>query len=137
MTIRKDLEGLQPQMRTAFEACQQAWAQAGLQVRIVETVRTLQRQRELVAAGASKTYKSKHRDGLAVDVCFDAKAHGLKGPWDTSTPQAVALWLKLGAIGEAHGMRWGGRFAKGGDLPPDSKVLGWDAGHFELRSAGA
>lgn len=35
---------------------------------VVEGRRTLERQKELVAKGASKTMKSKHLDGMAVDL---------------------------------------------------------------------
>ena len=35
---------------------------------VIEGVRTLEKQKELVAAGASKTMNSKHLKGLAVDL---------------------------------------------------------------------
>ena len=35
---------------------------------VVQGLRTLQMQKELVAKGASQTMKSKHLDGLAVDL---------------------------------------------------------------------
>lgn len=39
----------------------------GLEFRITEGLRTLARQRQLLAAGASSTMKSRHLDGHAVD----------------------------------------------------------------------
>lgn len=35
---------------------------------VIEGLRSLKRQRELVAAGASKTLKSRHLDGHAIDI---------------------------------------------------------------------
>lgn len=98
----------------------------GIQIMIIDTLRTPQEHAINLASGASRIQRSKHLDGLAIDVC-PYETWALDGPdklrWDTSNP---TVWFRLGRIGEALGLRWGGRFR-----PLDDNGLGWDAGHFE------
>jgi len=98
----------------------------GIQVAIVDTLRTPEEHAANLKTGASRTKHSKHLDGEAIDICpYETwQAHGAdKLNWDTSDP---TVWFALGAIGERLGLRWGGRFR-----PLDKNGLGWDAGHFE------
>lgn len=89
-------------------------------VMIIGTRRTAAEQDIAVAAGRSWISHSKHQDGLAIDICPYAQyqAHGPdKLLWDASDP----VWTLLGAIGEALGLGWGGRWQQR------------DLGHFELK----
>lgn len=93
---------------------------------IICTGRTEEEQAEAVRTGHSKVARSKHQDGLAIDICpYDQfLIHGPdKLQWSTSDP----VWKTIGEIGMGLGLRWGGTFA-----PLDKNGLGWDPGHFEL-----
>lgn len=85
---------------------------------IINTLRTPEEQAANLAKGVSWTSNSKHLTGDAIDVCPYAQydAHGTnKLDWDAADP----IWQKVGAIGEALGLRWGGRWTVK------------DMGHFE------
>lgn len=95
--------------------------EAGIPVMIIDTLRTPEEHAANLANGTSWTIRSKHLDGDAIDICPFA-IYDLAGPdklqWDAGHP----VWKKIGAIGEALGLRWGGRFK------PPAKP---DLGHFE------
>ena len=94
---------------------------------ILEWTRTPQQQALNVAKGASKTMKSKHLEGLAIDIAFldDLMDDGTLN----YTPDAYKM---LGEYWESldPNCRWGGRF---GDDPNTDKIEGWDSGHYELN----
>lgn len=60
-----NLEGVNPQMVAVVKL---AITKTKIDFGVIEGVRTIERQRELVAAGASKTMNSKHIGGNAVDL---------------------------------------------------------------------
>jgi hypothetical protein len=100
--------------------------EARIAVLISNTRRTAAEQAVAVAAGNSWVQHSKHEDGLAIDVVPYSiyELHGdRKALWSTNDP----VWLKIGAVGEALGLRWGGKFA-----PLNVLGVGKDPGHFEL-----
>jgi peptidoglycan L-alanyl-D-glutamate endopeptidase CwlK len=72
---------------------------------ITEGLRTSERQRELVAQGASRTLMSRHLTGHAVDIAIikDGKA-----VWDFSLYQEVADHIKKVANAEGVSIIWGG-----------------------------
>lgn len=59
------LEGVHPDLRRVFDRVLQ---EAPFDIRVTEGLRSLARQKQLVAIGASKTLNSRHRTGHAVDV---------------------------------------------------------------------
>ena len=71
---------------------------------VIQGLRTIEEQRELVAKGASQTMKSKHLDGLAVDLM--AYVAG-RGSWELSVYDDIADAMKIAAIEEGVGIRWG------------------------------
>ena len=71
---------------------------------VVQGLRTIDEQRELVAKGASQTMKSKHIDGLAVDLMAYV---GGKGSWELSLYDNIADAMKLAAMEEGVAVRWG------------------------------
>ncbi len=118
------LNDLAPAFRPlAFELLAR-FTEAGIPVMIVDTLRTSAEHAANVAAGVSWTTKSKHLDGLAIDVC-PYEAFNLYGPdklrWNSDDP----AWQQMGAIGEALGLRWGGRWKQK------------DMGHFEYVAPDA
>lgn len=92
----------------------------GIPVLIINTKRTMEEHNANVANGRSWTTRSKHCDGLAIDICpYDTfKLVGEdKLRWDANDP----IWKKIGEIGEQCGLGWGGRWAHR------------DMGHFEEK----
>ena len=67
----------------------------------------------------TNTLKSKHLDGLAVDI-----APMVNGRVWWNAPEEV--WLEIGVIGESFGLSWGGRWGQ------TAAKLGWDCPHFQL-----
>ena len=67
-------------------------------------LRDIIEQRELVAKGASKTLKSKHIDGYAVDLMAYI---GSRGSWELNIYDEIADAMKEGAQAAGVGVRWG------------------------------
>lgn len=72
---------------------------------VVEGRRTPARQAELVKAGASKTLRSRHLTGHAVDI---VPLLGGKVRWDWPLYQRLALVIKKAAIDKSVPIEWGG-----------------------------
>lgn len=81
---------------------------------VVEGLRTVARQKELVAAGASKTMRSRHLTGHAVDL---AATVGGQIRWDwplyTNLAKAMLIVAKTGGVA----IEWGGSWPKFPDGP--------------------
>ena len=71
---------------------------------VIEGVRTLEKQKELVAAGASKTMNSKHLKGLAVDLMAYV---GGRGCWELKVYDDIADAMNQGAIEYGVPIVWG------------------------------
>jgi peptidoglycan LD-endopeptidase CwlK len=117
--MSRALDDLSPEMRPLAVELLARCVEAGLAVVIVDTLRTPEEHAANLRAGTSWTVHSKHLYGDAIDIApFESWA--LHGPdkirWQASDP----VWLKLGVLGEAVGLRWGGRWTV------------QDLGHFEL-----
>lgn len=95
---------------------------------ITEGKRSEQKQKQLVAEGASKTMKSKHLTGHAIDiVCYvDGKI-----TWELEYYQIVANAFALACEELKINLRWGGSW-KVNDFTLDPKNKFIDAVHFEL-----
>lgn len=85
---------------------------------VVEGLRSADRQRTLVAAGASKTYNSRHITGHAVDL---AAYIGNELRWDWPLYHQVAAAMKSAAAELGVQIVWGGDWTRFPDGP-----------HFEL-----
>jgi len=85
---------------------------------ITEGLRTLARQKELVAKGASQTLRSRHLTGHAVDL---AAMVGTQVRWDWPLYAKLAAAMKQAAIDVKVKIEWGG----------DWKSLK-DGPHFQL-----
>jgi hypothetical protein len=121
----RSLDSLDPRFQMVAMQLLARLVEAGIPVMITNTRRTDLEQAQAIATGHSQVQRSKHQDGLAIDVCpYDV--YQLDGPdklqWDRDDP----VWPKMGVVGEHLGLRWGGRFH-----PLDEHGLGWDPGHFE------
>lgn len=67
-------------------------------------LRTIEEQRELVAKGASKTMKSKHIDGNAVDLMAYI---GSRASWELNLYDDIADAMKMAADEHDVQIRWG------------------------------
>jgi len=72
---------------------------------VIQGLRTEEEQKALVAKGASKTMKSKHLDGLAVDLM--AYIDG-RGCWEINVYDNIAEAMKIAATELDVAVRWGG-----------------------------
>jgi len=113
------LKGIHPDLRRVID---RALQESPLDFIVIEGLRTMQRQRELYASGASKTMNSRHLTGHAVDLLPIGK-DGAAFAWP--------LYDKLGpavkAAADAEGVKidWGGDWTKFRDGPHFQ--LDWDA----------
>ena len=101
----------------------------GVDIIITEGLRTLEQQKKYLATGKSKTLKSRHLIGNAIDICFSVNG---KINWNDMTYWALAgkhfnQYAKLKDLN----LRWGGDWNKNGNYK-DEKFL--DAPHFEINS---
>ena len=80
-------------------------AAGGAVFRVVEGVRTMERQRDLVAAGASQTMNSRHITGHAVDLVplVDGQP-----TWDWQWYYPMADAMRAATIAEKVPIIWGG-----------------------------
>lgn len=110
------LEGVHPDLvrvvHRALELSPQAFE-------VTEGLRTVERQRELVAAKASMTMNSRHLTGHAVDV---APVIGGRICWDWPPFHQIAAAMKQAAQELGVAINWGGDWRKFKDGP-----------HFELN----
>ena len=110
------LKGVNPLL---VKVMQEAIKETPVDFRILEGLRTLERQKYLVAKGASKTLKSRHLSGKAVDVgAYVNKTVN----WDVKYYKQIAAHVKKVANTLGVSITWGGDWAS---FP--------DYGHFELN----
>jgi peptidoglycan L-alanyl-D-glutamate endopeptidase CwlK len=81
---------------------------------VTEGLRTVARQKQLLAAGASKTMKSRHITGHAVDV---AMMVGGKVRWDWPLYAAFSKTMKQAAKDVGVSIEWGGDWKSFKDGP--------------------
>lgn len=97
----KNLEGVHPKM---IEVVQHAISVSKVDFAVIEGLRTLERQKELYARGASQTMKSKHLTGKAVDLMAFI---GTRGSWELNLYDDIADAMRQGAIKAKVHIRWG------------------------------
>lgn len=87
---------------------------------VTEGLRTVARQRQLVAEGASRTMNSKHLEGRAIDV---AALSGGVVSWNFELYRQIASAFKQAAAQLGVSIEWGG------EIWPTLK----DGPHFQLK----
>ena len=98
-------------LRPEFQPIARCWLHAlvddlGMNVRILETLRTPERQAEVKAAGKSTLKFGWHNVGLALDFAvFDDVGAYLRD-------DATGLYTRCGLVAEWLGCVWGGRWAR-------------------------
>jgi peptidoglycan LD-endopeptidase CwlK len=81
---------------------------------VTEGVRSVKRQRELIAAGASTTLRSRHLTGHAVDLAVKV---GEEIRWDWPLYTELAEAMKRAARNESVSIEWGGDWRSFKDGP--------------------
>ena len=111
MKISRDLKDLQPTIREKCELLIENCKAAGIYILITCTLRDGEAQEWLYASGRTRKGKiltkaragqSKHEFGLAFDFCVMTAG---KCDWDNNE-----AFAKVGAMGEALGLTWAGRW---------------------------
>lgn len=118
-----DLAILHPAFRNKVVRLLHEAAKQGIELEVIETYRTPERQNHLRRQGFSMLHggKSKHQHYIAVDVV------PVKFGWYMWHDKE--LWRKIGKIGEAQGLFWGGRWKRFRDYPHFEYPISIDSVH--------
>ena len=108
---RERLQGVHPDLVKVVE---RAIATTDIDFTVLEGLRTVARQRQLVAAGASKTMNSRHITGHAVDL---APLLNGKVSWDWPLYHRLAKVVKQAAADVGVPIEWGGDWRNFRDGP--------------------
>lgn len=95
------MEGIDPRLIEVVKAAIQT---THVDFGVIEGLRSVERQRELVAKGASQTMASKHIEGLAVDL---AAYIGDRLSWEITLYDDIADAVVMAAIDLDVPIRWG------------------------------
>jgi peptidoglycan L-alanyl-D-glutamate endopeptidase CwlK len=96
------LAGVHPDLVRVVERA----ARDGTKFRVIEGLRTMDRQAELVRAGKSQTMRSRHLTGHAVDLAALDEAGRVT--WARPAYEALAAQVKAAAAAEGVSVEWGG-----------------------------
>ena len=96
------LEGVHPHL---VRVVKKAAILSNLDFTVLEGLRSVERQKQLVSQGASKTMNSRHLTGHAVDL---APMIGGKIRWDWPLYHKLAKVIKAAAADEKVPLQWGG-----------------------------
>ncbi len=98
------LAGVHPDLVRVVERA----ARDGTKFRVIEGLRSMDRQAELVRAGRSQTMRSRHLTGHAVDLAALDEAGRVT--WARPAYEALASQVKAAAAVEGVPIGWGGDF---------------------------
>jgi peptidoglycan LD-endopeptidase CwlK len=101
-----------------------AIAVAKIDFGVICGLRTMEEQRVLVDKGASKTMRSKHLDGKAVDLMAYI---GSRGSWELNLYDDIADAMKEAAVETGAVLRWGAAW----HIPRHSSVERYDGRRHE------
>lgn len=104
---RQRLAGVHPDL---VKVVDRAIELTPLDFTVLEGVRTLERQKELMAQGATRTMKSRHLTGHAVDI---APFVGGEVRWDWPLYHRLAVAVKAAAQEVGVPIEWGGDWRGG------------------------
>ena len=96
------LEGVHPDL---VRVVKKAAALSDLDFTVLEGIRSVERQKQLVSQGASKTMNSRHITGHAVDL---APMIAGEVRWDWPLYHKLAKVIKAAAADEKVPLQWGG-----------------------------
>ena len=105
------LEGVHPDL---VRVVKKAAALSDLDFTVLEGIRSVERQKQLVSQGASKTMNSRHITGHAVDL---APMIAGEVRWDWPLYHKLAKIVKSAAADEKVPLQWGGDWREYKDGP--------------------
>lgn len=108
------LKGVHPDLVRVVNRCARDWKDASTGFIVTCGVRTIEEQKLLKAKGASKTLRSRHLTGHAVDL---ACTLGGQVRWDWPMYDSLAKAMKAAAHKEKVPLEWGGSWPKFRDGP--------------------
>jgi len=128
------LEGVHPDL---VRVVKRAAEMSNLDFTVLEGVRTIARQRELLKIGATSTLNSRHLTGHAVDL---GVLIGRDVRWDWSLYLKLGEVMRAASLNEKVPIRWGGtwKLLSAIEGPITAKILSRsfpDGPHFELPRA--
>lgn len=111
---KRDLERLTGVHPDLVRVIKRVAATSPIAFAVLEGLRTMQRQRQLLASGATTTLNSRHLTGHAVDI---APLVGGEIRWDWPLYYQLAKFVKEAAKAEGVVIEWGGDWVKFKDGP--------------------
>lgn len=125
------LEGLHPDL---VRVVKKAAAISDIDFTVLEGLRTVERQKQLMKQGATRTMNSRHITGHAVDL---GAMIGGAVRWDWSLYMKIAEIMRSSSASENVPIRWGGTWKLLSDIqgPITAKSLSRsfpDGPHYEL-----
>jgi peptidoglycan L-alanyl-D-glutamate endopeptidase CwlK len=128
------LEGVHPDL---VRIVKKAAAISDLDFTVLEGLRTIDRQKQLLKQGASKTMNSRHLTGHAVDL---GVLIGGEMRWDWGLYLKLGEVMRAASLAEKIPVRWGGtwKLLSAINGPITAKILSRsfpDGPHFELPKA--
>ncbi len=140
-----ELEGVHPDL---VQVVHRAIEITPIDFSVIDGLRSIEEQRIYVENGASKTMRSRHLTGHAVDL---AAYVGNKARWETQLLCKIALAMREAAREYNVPIRWGGNWdvhLTDNDTPPDELIQQYietrtrqgrepfvDAPHYELPAS--
>ena len=98
---------------------------------VIQGMRTVEQQKELVASGASQTMKSKHLEGKAVDLM--AYVNG-RACWELNVYDDIADAMKQAAIQVGVPICWGAAWGTP-EMPYPMDIRKWEGSMEEAMNA--
>jgi peptidoglycan L-alanyl-D-glutamate endopeptidase CwlK len=133
----RDVKQLHPELQVLVKKLIAECKKQGIDIKIGECLRTVAEQDALYAKGRTvagrkvtnakgSTYSSMHNWGVAFDFYLDEDVDKDGKTSDDAYNNKTHLFEKVGKIGQALGLEWGGSWTSIKDLP-----------HFQLKKWGS
>ena len=113
-TSHQRLRGVHPDLVRVVRRCAADWADPETGFIVTQGLRTLEEQKLLKAKGASRTLRSRHLTGHAVDLAVSVQG---QVRWDWPLYAKLAKAMKAAAKAEKVPLDWGGDWASFKDGP--------------------
>ena len=113
-TSHQRLRGVHPDLVRVVRRCAADWADPETGFIVTQGLRTLKEQKLLKAKGASRTLRSRHLTGHAVDLAVSVQG---QVRWDWPLYAKLAKAMKAAAKAEKVPLEWGGDWTSFKDGP--------------------
>ena len=113
-TSHQRLRGVHPDLVRVVRRCAAEWADPETGFIVTQGLRTLEEQKLLKAKGASRTLRSRHLTGHAIDLAVSVRG---QIRWDWPLYAKLAKAMKAAAKAEKVPLEWGGDWMSFKDGP--------------------